>query len=108
MARKKVKSSRAGKIRDVNLEVVAKSDGLSRSMFDEDAYPTVANLDDYRPPRDRSIELARKLQKNGFAVHHIGEFSISASCTEAKFESFFKTKVRESDYRQKPRRRPVT
>jgi hypothetical protein len=62
-------------------------------MFAKEAYPTVANIDDYRPPKERSIELARKLQKNGFTVHHIGEFSISASCSEEKFESFFKTKI---------------
>lgn len=94
MAKKQAKS-RSKKSSSVNLEVVVNSKGESKSMFDEDAYPTVANIEDYRPPRERSIELARKLQKNGIVVHHIGEFSISASCTESKFESFFKTKIRE-------------
>ncbi|MHC4750990.1 MAG: S8 family serine peptidase [Planctomycetota bacterium] len=95
MVKKRSKSSRSMKSRDVNLEVVVNSKGMSKSMFDKDAYPMVANIDDYRPPRDRSIELARKLQKNGITVHHIGEFSISASCGEKKFESFFKTRIRD-------------
>jgi serine protease AprX len=94
MARKKAKSGRGKKSREVNVEVVVNSEGMSKSMFDEDAYPTVQTIDDYRPPKDRSTELARKLQKNGIAVHHIGEFSISASCPEDKFESFFKTRIR--------------
>ena len=93
MAKKQAKSGRGKKSRRVNLEVVANSKGESKSMFAKEAYPTVANIDDYRPPKERSIELARKLQKNGFTVYHVGEFSISASCSEEKFESFFKTKI---------------
>jgi hypothetical protein len=89
------KRAKGNKSRHVNLEVVVNSKGESKSMFAKEAYPTVANLDDYRPPKERSIELARKLQKNGFTVYHIGEFSISASCSEAKFKSFFKTKISE-------------
>lgn len=93
MAKKRAKSSRSNKSSRVNLEVVVNSKGESKSMFAKDAYPTVANLEDYQPPRERSIELARKLQKNGFTVYHVGEFSISASCPEKKFESFFKTRI---------------
>ncbi|MHC4439702.1 MAG: S8 family serine peptidase [Planctomycetota bacterium] len=93
MAKKRAKSSRSKKSSRVNVEVVVNSKGESKSMFAKDAYPTVANIEDYQPPRERSIELARKLQKNGIIVHHIGEFSISASCAESKFESFFKTRI---------------
>lgn len=96
MARKKAKTSKSRERRDVNFEVVVNSVGKSKSMFDEDACPTVATVDDYRPPKSLSIELARRLQKNGITVLHVGDFSISASCTEGKFESFFKTKISEN------------
>ncbi|MDH3889447.1 MAG: S8 family serine peptidase [candidate division Zixibacteria bacterium] len=78
---------------EVRFEVVVKPEGESRSVFDPDAFPTIANLDEFRSPKGRSIKAARKLQKNDITVHHIGEFSISASCPEAKFESFFGTKI---------------
>jgi len=93
MARKPVKEEKVKKGRRVNLEIVVNSKGESKSMFAEDAYPTVATIDDYRSPKERSIELSRKLQNNGFTVYHVGEFSISASCSEEKFETFFKTKI---------------
>jgi hypothetical protein len=93
MVKKRTKSSKGKKSRRVNLEVVVNSKGECKSMYAKEAYPTVANIDDYRPPRERSIELARKLQKNGFTVYHVGEFSISASCSEDKFKSFFNTKI---------------
>ena len=93
MTKKPAKEETVKKSRRVNLEVVVNSKGESKSMFAKDAYPTVATLDDYRPPKERSIELARKLQNNGFIVYHVGEFSISASCSEEKFETFFKTKI---------------
>ncbi|MHC4640346.1 MAG: S8 family serine peptidase [Planctomycetota bacterium] len=95
MAKKKARMSKKSGSRDVNFEVVVNSSGQSRSIFDEDVQPTLANIDDYRPPRDRSIEVARKLQKNHITVHHVGEFSISASCSEKKFETFFKTTIKE-------------
>ncbi|MHC4519462.1 MAG: S8 family serine peptidase, partial [Planctomycetota bacterium] len=96
MAKHKTKSARSVTKRSVSFEVVVKSDGMSKSFFEEDAFPTVASLDEFRPPQGRNIEAARKLQKNGITVHHIGEFSISASCPEKKFESFFGTKIREN------------
>jgi hypothetical protein len=83
---------------EVNFEVVVKSEEGRKSVFAEDAYFTLTNLDEYRPSRDKSVEVARKLQNNGIAVHHIGEFSLSASCPTDKFEAFFQTKTRE----QKP------
>jgi subtilisin family serine protease len=95
MAKKKTKRSKMSGNRDVNFEVVVNPGTQGRSIFEKDVQPTLANIDDYRPPRDRSIELARKLQKNRIVVHHVGEFSISASCSEKKFESFFKTKIKE-------------
>jgi hypothetical protein len=96
MAKRKSASAKKGPKRSVNFEVVVKPEGTSRSFFKDDAFPTVASLEEFRPPQGRSIEAARKLQKNGIIVHHIGEFSISASCSETKFESFFKTKIREN------------
>lgn len=96
MAKHKTTSARRVTKRSVNFEVVVKPDGKSKSFFEKDAFPTVASLDEFRPPQGRNIEAARKLQKNGITVHHIGEFSISASCPEKKFESFFGTKIREN------------
>jgi subtilase family serine protease len=64
-----------------------------KSVFDKDAFLTVKNLDNYRPSTDKNVEVARKLQKNKITVHHIGEFSISASCSSTKFESFFGTRI---------------
>ena len=81
------------KEREVQFEVVVKSLGDSRSIYDPDAFASVANLDEFRSHKGRSIETARKLQKRGITVHHIGDFSISASCSDAKFESFFGTKI---------------
>lgn len=95
MAKKNVLANARSNARKVNFEVVVNAEGQSMSIFAEEAYPTVANIDDFRPPKGRSIELARKLQKNGITVYHIGEFSISASCPEEKFKSLFKTKIRE-------------
>lgn len=95
MTIKQLKGDRGKKSQNVNFEVVVNSGGKSKSIYAEDAYIAVANIDEFRPPKDISIELARKLQKNGITVHHVGEFSISATCPEEKFESFFKTKIRE-------------
>lgn len=78
---------------DVRFEVVVKPHGESRSVFDPDAFPTIGNLDEFRAHKGRSIETARKLQKHGITVHDIGEFSISSSCPEGMFESFFSTKI---------------
>lgn len=77
----------------VSFEVVVTPEEGQKSVFDEDAFLTVKNLDNYRPSDDKNVEVARKLQKNKITVHHIGEFSISASCARSKFESFFGTKI---------------
>lgn len=77
----------------VSFEVVVTPEEGQKSVFDEDAFLTVKNLDNYRPSNDKNVEVARKLQKNKITVHHIGEFSISASCSRRKFESFFGTKI---------------
>lgn len=79
--------------KNVNFEVVVKPEVGHKSMFEEDAIITAINLDEYLPSKSKSIEAARKLQGNDITVHHIGEFSISASCEFGKFESFFKTKI---------------
>lgn len=94
-APKKAPKRKKRSTKDVSFEVVVNSGGARKSIFAEDAFPTVNNLEEYRPPKDRSIECARKLQKQGIVVHHVGEFSISASCSEKKFESFFQTTIRE-------------
>ena len=77
----------------VSFEVVVSPEANQKSIFAEDAFATLANLDRYRPPYDKNVEVARKLQKNRIDVHHIGEFSISASCTTARFEQMFGTEV---------------
>ena len=81
---------------NVSFEVVVKPTGQGLSVFDESAFPVVENLDRFRTPRERSIETARKLERNGVSVNHIGEFSISAECPAGKFESFFGTKINET------------
>ena len=78
---------------EVAFEVVVRSE-TGKSAFDDDAIPTAANLDDYRPPIDKSVEVARKLQRHDFKVHNVGRFSISASGGAKKFEKFFGTKIR--------------
>ncbi len=82
--------------RRVNIEVVVKPDPNHKSVFDPDAFPTVKNLDAFRADQGRSAAAARKLANQGFQVDHIGEFSISASCAEGKFESFFGTRITET------------
>lgn len=77
----------------VNFEVVVKLEKGQKSVFAKDAFLTVKNLGSYRPTTDKNVEVARKLQKNNITVHHVGEFSISASCSRGKFESFFGTKI---------------
>ena len=64
-------------------------------MFAESAFPAVENLDLFRTPRERAIETARKLERNGISVEHIGDFSISAACSTRKFEKFFGTEIKE-------------
>lgn len=77
----------------VNIEVSVKPDGDSRSVYDPEAYPSLKNLDDFRSHKGRCIEVARKLAKNNFTVHNVGDFSISASCPAGQFEEFFRTKI---------------
>ncbi len=88
-AKKKVKDTK----KMVNIEVSVKPDGDALSVYDQDTYPSTKNIDDFRAHKGRSIELARKLAKNNFTVHHVGDFSISAACPAEQFESFFKTKI---------------
>ena len=76
----------------VNIEVSVQPSEGQRSIFDEEAIPAVTNLDQFRASQDKSIATARRLQNNGFAVTHIGDFSISASCPASHFEEFFGTK----------------
>lgn len=85
----------APKERTLNFEVAVKANNGSQPLFDKRVLPSIATLDEFRPNMGRSIDVGRKLQKNGIDVHHVGDFSISASCSIGKFESFFKTKVSE-------------
>lgn len=80
----------------VNIEVTIKPDPNHKSVFDLDAVPTVDNLEAFRANKGRSAETARKLANHGFKVDHISDFSISASCEEGKFESYFGTTISES------------
>ena len=80
----------------VNIEVSVKpQEGNARSFFDQEVYPTVKNIDEFRADKGRSIETARKLANHGFTVYHTGDFSISASCTAGMFEEFFGTRISE-------------
>ncbi|UCE36201.1 MAG: S8 family serine peptidase [Thermoplasmata archaeon] len=78
---------------EVNFEIVVKNVDSGRSMFEKEAFPSLGNLDMYRTPTDRNIEVAWKLQKHNITVHHVGDFSISASCTAKQFEKLFKTRI---------------
>ncbi len=77
----------------INFEVVVKPIGDKRSVFDETSYPTVETVTDYAVDAAKSAEVARKLSGLGIDVHHIGEYSISASCPEGLFEKTFSTKL---------------
>ncbi|MCP4688607.1 MAG: S8 family serine peptidase [Desulfobacterales bacterium] len=76
----------------VNFEVVVTPEG-GKSVFDKNSFPSAANIDLFKPPADKAIEVAQKLQQNQIQVHDIGAFSISASCKIGVFESFFSTVV---------------
>lgn len=78
--------------RDVSFEVVVRPE-TGRSVFDEATLPTLHSLPHFKPPIDKSLEVARKLQQDGINVHDVGEYSISASCPSEKFESLFGTKI---------------
>lgn len=95
MAKKRKSTRRPA---SVSFEVVVKPTEQGLSVFDESAFPAVENLGLFRTPRERAIETARKLERNGISVEHIGDFSISAACSPRKFETFFGTKIEE----QKP------
>lgn len=93
---KSKKNSKSGQNDSVSFEVVVKPTENRLSVFDESAFPAVENLDLFRTPREKSIETARKLERNGVSVKHIGEFSISAECSAGKFEKFFSTQLVET------------
>jgi len=78
---------------DVNFEVVVTPENGSKSVFADDAFPSISNVDRFRPPVDKNIEVARKLQRQEIKIHNIGDFSISASCPREKFENFFTTEI---------------
>ena len=78
---------------NISVEVVVKPMNGNKSVFDTDAFPSLANLEAFRADRGRSVEVAKKLANNGFVIADIGEFSISVSCATGKFESFFGTKI---------------
>ncbi len=77
----------------VSFEVVVEPGLDGQSVFAKDAFPTVENMQRFRPPHDKCVETARKLARRGVTVHHIGNYSISASCTTARFEKLFATVV---------------
>ncbi len=78
---------------EVAFEVIVKPDESSRSVYEPDAYPSIENLDEFRKNPGTSIEAARKLANNGITIHDVSDFSISASCSEGKFEDLFSTKI---------------
>lgn len=78
---------------EISFEVAVQPESGGKSVYPTDSTPTVANLDRYRVPIDKMVETGRRLQRQGIAVYHISEFSISASCPVKQFESFFDTKL---------------
>ncbi len=83
----------------VNFEVIVKPSRDQKSIYATDAFPAVSNLQEYKPPMDKNVEVGRKLERIGITVHHIGEYSISASCTAKQFEKIFHTKIRKHKFR---------
>lgn len=79
--------------KEVSFEIVVTPEAGGKSVFAEDAFPSISNLDRFRPPMDKNIEVARKLQRQEIHIHNIGEFSISASCAREKFEKVFSTEI---------------
>ena len=55
MTKEQLKENRGKKSQNVNFEVVVNSGGKSKSIYAEDAYIAVANIDEFRPPKDISI-----------------------------------------------------
>jgi hypothetical protein len=94
---------------DIYFEVMVRLEERQASIFGEESFLnlTVKNLDRFRPSADRCREVAHKLEleKTGIAIHHIGEFSISASCSRDKFELFFSTKLDERKLDAEPKTR---
>jgi subtilase family serine protease len=80
----------------VNFEVSVKPEDGGRSIFEDDLFLSESNLEKFLMNPDKGVETAHKLEKNGVKVNHIGDFSISASCTADKFETFFNTKIHEN------------
>lgn len=74
-------------------EVVVKPDDGGETVFADDAVATASNLESFRRSEAKSVLTARKMQKNGVSVHHVGDFSISAACPRRKFEKLFGTKI---------------
>lgn len=79
--------------REVQFEVVPTPEAGSKSMFDDDALPTLSTVDRYKLSKAKATEIARKLARHGVTVRAIGEFSISASSSESTFETLFGTKL---------------
>lgn len=77
----------------VDFEVTLSPEEGHRSAFDEKALPTVATLDRYRMDEGRAIDVARRLERQGVRIEHIGEFSISARLEDGAFEALFSTEL---------------
>jgi len=80
---------------EVQFEVVVRPEPEGRSMYGDDAMPGLASLDAYVTPVDKGEEVARKLQRHGVTITHMGKFSISASCGSHQFEQLFSTQLSE-------------
>src|SRR5215471_12246901 len=79
----------------VEVEVVPTPEPGKKSMFADDAAPTASTVEDYKPPRGKVTELARRLGRHGFIIRNVGEFSVSVSAPEDLFERFFSNKIHE-------------
>jgi hypothetical protein len=78
---------------EIPFEVTVHPEPDGKSVFETNMLPTTANIDRYRVPLDKMIETSRLLQRQQVVVHHVSDFSISASCSRQQFETLFRTRL---------------
>ncbi|HVM14340.1 MAG TPA: S8 family serine peptidase [Egibacteraceae bacterium] len=76
----------------VHFEAAVPSAG-GASMFAPDAVLALRPLDEFRPQPQRVAQAAAELRSLGFAVRHIGSFSVSGDAPRGLWEQVFDTHV---------------
>lgn len=90
----------------VYFEAVVSSD-TGASLFAGGAAVELGELDEYRPPAGRVAMAASRLQGLGFAVRHVGTFSVSGDAPRDRWEQAFSTRVEERSQPLSPTRPEV-